>query len=341
MNNKCNAKFRQLYCYTKITDSIMVEKVKTKAKCRSGNMVENNMINNIINEEKKSKVKSKVKIERVEKVCVAGMGLIGSSMAKAVQEKTQCQVFGWNRTASVVDRAIADGVVEAYATDEILGEVDLLIVALMPQVSIDYILNAIPKLKKGAIVVDCVGVKSAVIAAIQDVAKAAGVIFVGGHPMAGLEVNGYENSSASLYENASMILVPNLASTEAAIEDMSIFFRAVGFGKVVVCSAQKHDEMIAFTSQLAHVVSNAYVKSPRCEDRNGFSAGSYKDMTRVAKLDENMWQELFLLNKEALVCEIEELMRHLTEIREVIVAEDKPQLTELLRIGRERKERLG
>lgn len=285
--------------------------------------------------------KQKIKVEGVNKVCVAGLGLIGASMAKAVQEKTACQVYGWNRTASVVDRAIADGVVEAYATDEILGEVDLLIVALMPKVSIEYILKTIPKLKKGAIIVDCVGVKSALIAAIEDAAKAADVIFVGGHPMAGLEVNGYENSSAAMYENASMILVPNLSSTEAAIEDMSIFFTALGFGKVVVCSAQKHDEMIAFTSQLAHVVSNAYVKSPRCEDRSGYSAGSYKDMTRVAKLDEHMWQELFILNKEALVWEIETLIEHLGEIREAVVGENKEQLTELLRIGRERKERLG
>ncbi len=272
-------------------------------------------------------------------VSVAGLGLIGASMAKAITTYTDCVVYGWNRTQSVTQSAIADGAIVGEATDEILAQTDLLIVSLFPQVSIDYILNTIPKLKKGAMIVDLVGVKTTVVDAVDAAAKEAGVVFIGGHPMAGLEVAGYENSFADLYQKASMILVPTSSSTDALVAEMSAFFTRVGFGRIMICTKEEHDAMIAYTSQLAHVISCAFVKSPRCATHRGFSAGSYKDMTRVASLNENVWTELFLLNRPALVAEIDELTAHLADLRNAIADGNEPELKALLAEGRMQKER--
>lgn len=273
----------------------------------------------------------------IQTVSVAGLGLIGASMAKAITAYTDCTVYGWNRTHSVTEAAMADGAIVGEATDEMLAQTDLLIVSLFPQVSIDYILATIPKLKKGAVIVDLVGVKTTVVDALDAAAKEAGVVFIGGHPMAGLEVAGYENSFADLYQKASMILVPTSSSTDALVAQMSDFFTQVGFGRVMICTKEEHDAMIAYTSQLAHVVSCAFVKSPRCATHKGFSAGSYKDMTRVASLNEHVWTELFLLNKTALVAEIDELTSHLADLRNAIAEENEPVLKELLAEGRVQK----
>ncbi len=275
----------------------------------------------------------------LQTVSVAGLGLIGASMAKAIGKHTNCAVYGWNRTKAVTENAIADGTLTGEATDEILAKTDLLIVGLYPQASVDYILATIPKLKQGAIIIDLVGVKTTVIDAIDTAAQEAGVVFIGGHPMAGLEVAGYGNAFAELYQNASMILVPTLSSTNALIAEMSDFFKTIGFGRVMICTKEEHDAMIAYTSQLAHVVSCAFVKSPRCATHQGFSAGSYKDMTRVATLNEHVWTELFLLNKTALVAEIDELTTHLTDLRNAIDAADEPELKALLAEGRIQKEK--
>ncbi len=272
-------------------------------------------------------------------VSIAGLGLIGASLAKATIKYTDCTVYGWNRTASVTQKAIADGVLAGEASDEILAQTDLLVVALFPWASVDYILAALPKLKKGAVVVDIVGVKTTVVDAIEGAAKEAGVVFIGGHPMAGLEVAGYENAFAELYQKASMILVPTAASTDAHVDALGAFFTTLGFGRIMICTKEEHDAMIAYTSQLAHVVSSAYVKSPRCAEHRGFSAGSYKDMTRVATLNEHMWTELFLLNQTALVAEIDELSKNLANLRSAIAEGDEARLKALLAEGREQKEK--
>ena len=138
-----------------------------------------------------------------------------------------------------------------------------------------------------------------------------------------------------------MIFVPTRSSSERILSQLEAYFMSLGFGQTVRCTAEQHDHMIAFTSQLAHVVSSAYIKSPEADKHNGYSAGSYKDLTRVAKLNETMWSELFLCNAEPLACEIDEIIRHLDEYRRVIRAGDRQTLTELLRDGRIRKENLG
>ena len=274
-------------------------------------------------------------------VLIAGLGLMGGSMAQAIKARTDCRVLGWNRTRETAEKAKADGAIDAVATEALLPEADLVIIGLYPQATVDWLLEAMPRLKKGCVVVDMVGVKQFLLDRLEQAALDAGVRYVGGHPMAGREFSGFDYAQPTLFDGASMILVPNRSSDEAAVQALERFFMALGFGQTVRCTAGQHDRMIAFTSQLAHVVSSAYIKSPEADQHNGYSAGSYRDLTRVAKLNEEMWSELFLCNAGPLVDEIDEIIRHLEEYRCVIRAGDRAALTALLRDSRERKERLG
>ncbi len=274
-------------------------------------------------------------------VLIAGLGLMGGSMAQAIKARTNCRVLGYNRTQETAERAKADGVIDAVASEALFGEADLVIVGLYPQASVEFLIKNMPKFKKQCIVTDMVGVKRYMIEHIEGPALAAGVRYVGGHPMAGREFSGLDYAQPTLFDGASMILVPNKSSDEDAINKLEKFFMSLGFGQTVRCSPEQHDKMIAFTSQLAHVVSSAYIKSPEADKHNGYSAGSYRDLTRVAKLNEEMWSELFLCNAEPLAQEIDEIITHLDDYRKAIRSCDRKLLTELLKEGRERKERIG
>ena len=274
-------------------------------------------------------------------VLIAGLGLMGGSMAKTIKARTNCRVLGWNRTRETAERAKSDGDIDAVAGEALFDEADLIIIGLYPQATVDWLLDAMPKLKKGCVVVDMVGVKRFMVDRLEQAALDNGVHFVGGHPMAGREFSGFDYAISTLFDGASMIFVPTKSSDEQVLQSLESYFMSLGFGQTVRCTAEQHDRMIAFTSQLAHVVSSAYIKSPEADQHNGYSAGSYRDLTRVAKLNENMWSELFLCNAEALATEIDEIIGHLDEYRRVIRAGDRDTLTALLRDGRERKERIG
>lgn len=277
----------------------------------------------------------------IENVGVVGLGLMGGSFAKAVRRDTSCKLYGWNRTKAVAQAAVQEGTLDGIADDTILAQLDLLVISLYPQSTIDWLTENMGKLKKGCIVVDFVGVKQCMVDALTPLAQAHGVYFVGGHPMAGKEFSGFAYAEADLFHNASMILVQTESSPLWVVDAVEGFFDQLGFGRVVRCSAEQHDHMIAFTSQLCHVVSSAYIKSPEALKHNGYSAGSYKDLTRVAKLNEDMWTELFLLNQAPLVQEIDEIIKHLTEYRESIAGGDTERLRALLRDGRMIKESIG
>ena len=216
----------------------------------------------------------------------------------------------------------------------------MLIPVLYPDATLEFLRRAVPQMKKDAMVVDLVGVKGRLVNEIGALARDCGVRYTGGHPMAGLARAGYERSFADLYKGASMILVPSVATAPGDIDQLSRFFRGLGFGKIKVCSAETHDRMIAHTSQLAHIVSNSYVKSPVSANYNGFSGGSYKDMTRIACLNEKVWKELFLWNRDALLPEIDDLISNMTLLRNAIESGDGEALENLLRRGREAKERI-
>lgn len=274
-------------------------------------------------------------------ILIAGLGLMGGSMARAIKLRTDCRVLGWNRTIATAEKAKADGAIDAIASPALFGEADLIIIGLYPQSTVDWLLEAMPKLKKGCVIVDMVGVKQFMIDRLEQPAVNAGVSYIGGHPMAGREFSGFDYAQPTLFDGASMIFVPNRSTEESTLRAVETFFMQLGFRQTVRCTAEQHDRMIAFTSQLAHVVSSAYIKSPEADQHNGYSAGSYRDLTRVAKLNEEMWSELFLCNAEPLAHEIDEIIKHLDEYRRAIRAGDRETLTELLRDGRERKERLG
>lgn len=273
-------------------------------------------------------------------VVVAGLGLLGGSMAKALKRYTGYTVYGWNRTRAVAEEARADGAVDGIADDAIFAQCDLLIPVLYPEATIQFLRRTIPLMKRGAQVVDLVGVKQRLVEEIAPLALAHGVRYTGGHPMAGLARAGYERSTPDLFQGASMILAPTEATAPGDLEALESLFAQVGFRRVKVCDPQTHDRMIAHTSQLAHIVSNSYVKSPVSPDYVGFAGGSYKDMTRIACLNERVWKELFMLNREALLPEIDLLVRHMTELREAIAAGDGDRLEDLLRQGREAKEHI-
>ncbi|MGE4548488.1 MAG: prephenate dehydrogenase [Intestinibacillus sp.] len=274
-------------------------------------------------------------------VLIVGLGLIGGSMAKAIRANTDCRILGYDISEKVLSDARFLGDIDDIADKDSVSEADIVLVGLYPVPAVEYILANLGRMKKGCIVVDLCGVKQYVCDLVIAEACAHGVQFIGGHPMSGREFSGFEYAQADLFQGASMILVPNESATEDALAEMECFFGTLGFGRVVRTTAEQHDHMIAFTSQLAHVVSSAYIKSPEALLHSGYSAGSYKDLTRVARLNEQMWTELFLRNARPLVREIDEIILHLQEYRDAIVSGREDELKRLLKEGRERKERLG
>ncbi len=271
------------------------------------------------------------------KIGIVGLGLIGGSVAKAIKNNTEHTVLGGDINIATVYKARLLEAIDGELTDEVLGECDMVIVALYPGSAAEFIEKNAAKFKKGAIVLDCAGVKRAVCERAWKTADENGFAFIGGHPMAGVEFSGFEHSRKGLFQNASMILTPAPKTGIEVLEKIKELCISIGFTNVVISSPEEHDKMIAYTSQLAHVVSSAYVKSEQALGHRGFSAGSYRDMTRVAKLNEDMWTELFMLNRENLVTELEGLILRLEEYKDAIEEGHEEEIKRLLREGRERK----
>lgn len=273
-------------------------------------------------------------------ILVVGLGLIGGSMAKAIKTKTSHHVIGMDISSQVVQQALEEGSIDASFSPDQAGAVQVVLVSLYPKQSVDFVKEHIGLFSPQTLIVDLCGIKQYVCSQLDPICQNHGLFYIGGHPMAGREFSGYQYSLATLFEGASMILTPGSWIPEQVISQARELFLSLGFGKVVQTSPKNHDKMIAFTSQLAHVVSNAYIKSPEADQHVGYSAGSYKDLTRVAKLNEDMWTDLFLLNKGPLLSEIENLILHLSQYRDALEAEDAQGLKALLRDGRLRKEKI-
>lgn len=267
---------------------------------------------------------------------IVGLGLIGGSLAKAFVRAGHT-VYGCNRNKAVEDAAIMTGACHGKLEGN-LGECDMVFIALYPETTVKYIEENANSFKKGSIVVDCCGVKVAVCDRCFAAAEQHGFHFIGGHPMAGKQFSGFKYSTADLFEGATMIIVPKHYEDMAIIGRLHDVLKEIGFRSVTTTNAQEHDRMIAFTSQLAHIVSNAYVKSPTAEKHHNFSAGSYRDLTRVAKLNEDMWSELFDLNRDAIVFELDSIINSLTEYKAAIEKGDRQTVCKLLRDGRLKKE---
>lgn len=272
-------------------------------------------------------------------IAVIGLGLIGGSIAKTIKKHMpQHTVLGSDINPQVVMKARLLEAIDAELTTERLSICDMVLIATWPQTAIDYVTENAGLIRKGATVIDLCGVKRAVCGPLFQVAAENGFLFVGGHPMAGIEYSGFDHASANLFQNASMILTPPQGATIQTLAELKHFFRELGFGKVVMTTPEEHDRVIGYTSQLAHVVSSAYVKSPEAMEHHGFSAGSFRDMTRVARLSPRMWTELFMFNREPLLGELDALIAHLNEYREALANADADRMHQLLQEGTERKE---
>jgi len=273
-------------------------------------------------------------------VGIVGLGLIGGSFARAVKSGTSHRVFAFDADKNSFLEAKLLNAVDGELTPDVLPVCDMVIVALYASASIAYIKENAAYFKKGAAVIDCAGIKRGICAEVTPVAKDNGFIFIGGHPMAGTQFWGFSHSRGSLFKGASMIMTPPDNIDVAVLDRCKKFFISLGFGEVVFTTPGEHDRIIAFTSQLPHIISSAYIKSPAAAEHKGFSAGSYKDLSRVAKLNEDMWVELMLANADNLVFEIESVISHLSDYLDAVRAKDADKLKQLLKEGRERKDKI-
>lgn len=275
------------------------------------------------------------------KIAIIGLGLIGGSLARTIKLHTDATVYGCDLNPSTMEQANLMGAIDAELTDEALRDCDLTLVALYPSAIIDWIRANADAFKPGSLVIDCGGVKQVICEAIAPIAANKPWRFIGGHPMAGREFSGFRYARDDLFDHASMILCPQGDDDLEALQRARDFFLDLGFRRVQFTTPKTHDEMIAYTSQLAHIVSSAYVKCPLAGKHRGFSAGSFADMTRVARLNEGMWTELFFDNREALLPVLEDLTRRVSEYRDALRDGDTEAMRRLLREGREIKEKLS
>lgn len=272
------------------------------------------------------------------KIAIIGLGLIGGSMAKAIKKNTDYPVYAYDIEKSAISSALQQEAIDGGFELSELDTFDLVILGLYPDVTIDFVNKHAKDFMKGAIVIDTCGVKQTVVSACEKVLNDNGVEYLGCHPMAGREYSGFDYSLDNLFDKASFIYTPTENTPESVISFVTDFAKEIGFLRCTRATPAEHDEVIAFTSQLAHIVSSAYVKSPGLKKQFGFSAGSFKDLTRVAKLNEHMWTTLFLMNRNFLTNEIDLIIKHLTEYRNAIDSGNAKELCKLLKEGRELKE---
>ncbi|MCR5800627.1 MAG: prephenate dehydrogenase/arogenate dehydrogenase family protein [Lachnospiraceae bacterium] len=272
-------------------------------------------------------------------VGVVGLGLIGGSFVKAYS-KAGHTVLAKDIDESVMQYAKLCGAIDDKLDESNIADCDLILICTYPEAAIEYMEENGRLINKKTIVIDCCGTKEVIVDKGREIAVRYGYTYVGGHPMAGTQYSGFKYSRDNLYKGAPMVIVPPVYDDIILLDRIKKLLSPAGFGSITVTTAAEHDVMIAYTSQLAHVVSNAYVKSPTVRSHKGFSAGSYKDMTRVAWLNPEMWTELFLENKDNLLNELDILIDNLNKYRVALENEDKDTLLELLREGRQIKEEI-
>lgn len=272
------------------------------------------------------------------KILVVGLGLIGGSLCKAFKTYTKHFIMGCDNNPTVTRQAIELNSIDKVAAEDDFKNADITIICLHPDVARTFIESNISKFTKGSILCDVCGIKGKFTEDMSKLSAEHGIKYVGTHPMAGKEHFGFEYSDSELFINANFIVTPLEDTDRTAVNTVIELMKSVGFGKIIETSPYQHDRMIAYTSQLAHIVSSSYVKSPSIKTENGFSGGSFQDMTRVATMNESMWANLFLANKNCLLEELDNLISNLTDYRNALAEENKPGLISLIRDGREIKE---
>lgn len=273
------------------------------------------------------------------KVGIVGLGLIGGSFAKALVKNEKYTVLAYDIDTVALHYAEMTKAIDGELTAENLGQCDYVLISLYPNAAVEYMTSNASSFKKNAVIIDTVGTKREICSVGFKLAEENDFIFVGGHPMAGTQFSGFKHSRETLFNNATMIITPKKNEDLRVLDSVKKLMLDCGFAKMNVTDAETHDEIIAYTSQLAHVVSNAYVKSPTALRHRNFSAGSYKDLTRVARLNETMWTELFFENRENLLHELDSVIGSLEKYREALRDGDRDGMKALLKEGRELKER--
>lgn len=270
------------------------------------------------------------------KITVIGLGLIGGSICKAIKKYTSHEVLGYGRNKVTLQKALNCNAIDSIA--DTLDIADVTIVCTPPDNAFKFIQDNACNFKKGSIVADVCGIKGQYVVDTSRVLKSCGVNFIGTHPMAGKERYGFDNSTADLFLKANFIVTPVDDTDENSLNTIVKLAQDIGFGRVIHTTPFNHDKVIAYTSQLAHIVSNAYVKSPTMDIEFGFSGGSFQDMTRVATVNEDMWTDLFFSNRECLLNEVDILLKNLQEYK-VALEENNPEMMKnLLHDGRVLKE---
>ena len=270
-------------------------------------------------------------------VGILGLGLIGGSMARAYT-KAGHQVLAADTDTAILEFAQLAGVVHGTLDETSIGSCQLILLAIYPQGCADWLEANAPLIPRDAMVMDLCGTKENICKRCFPLAKAHGFTFVGGHPMAGSHHSGFKYSRSNLFQGAPMVCVPPTFDDIALLQRVKDLLAPCGFGQFSVCTAAEHDRLIAFTSQMPHVLSNGYIKSPTASAHQGFSAGSYKDLTRVAWLNAPMWAQLCMENRENMLFEISTYIDHLRAYQKALEEQDLPALTALLDEGRKRKE---
>lgn len=274
------------------------------------------------------------------KVLICGLGLIGASLAKTLKKNTTHTVLGWNRTPSVTEKALRDGVIDRMGDiDELMSDADITFVNFYPDAIVPFILEHKNSFKKDSIVSDSCGIKTKICKELEH--EKLNFYYVGAHPMAGREVGGYDNSQDTLFDKASFIVTPYENTPRNKVDALVGLAQDMKFARTVVTTPEHHDEMIAFTSQIAHVLACSYVLSPLAPMHPGYSAGSYRDVSRVARINAEMWSDLFIDNKDALVREVDDLVSNLMKFKYNIINEDRQALCDLMNKANSIKEEIG
>lgn len=274
------------------------------------------------------------------KVLICGLGLIGASLAKTLKKNTTHTVLGWNRTPSVTEKALRDGVIDRTGDiDELMSDADIAFVNFYPDAIVPFILEHKNSFKKDSIVTDSCGIKTKICKELEH--EKLNFYYVGAHPMAGREVGGYDNSQDTLFDKASFIVTPYENTPRNKVDALVGLAQDMKFARTVVTTPEHHDEMIAFTSQIAHVLACSYVLSPLAPMHPGYSAGSYRDVSRVARINAEMWSDLFIDNKDALVREVDDLVSNLMKFKYNIINEDRQALCDLMNKANSIKEEIG
>ena len=271
------------------------------------------------------------------KVGILGLGLIGGSLARAYS-KAGHTVYVFDQDKQMLSFSMLAGVVHGELNHETIPQCEFIILAIYAGGAAAWLKQNAPFIQKNSTVIDCCGIKKQICDECFPLAENYGFLFVGGHPMAGSHHSGFKYSRSNLFQGAPMVLVPPRFDDPVMLSAVKELLAPCGFGSFSVTTAEEHDQMIAFTSQMPHIVSNAYIKSPTALSHKGFSAGSYKDMTRVAWLNPQMWAELFMDNRENILYELDYYIDSLKAYRDAVSAGDMDALVQLLDEGKKRKE---